>query len=711
MLLNGNGVDEDPAQAAEWFAKAADQGMAESQLTMGDLHAKGHGVVQDNELARYWYEKAASQGNEEAAAKLARLDGADAAEGEIVTLGFLEGPDLMPAAIAEDDNAPPAEPQHEETAVGEPVRLVIWDLDDTFWTGTLSEGGIRAYSEANQDAVIALARRGILSAICSKNDLAPARQVLEQHGLWDYFVFPSIDWAPKAGRVAAIIESAELRVESVLFVDDHPANRAEVTAHLPGIQVADATILPTLLADPRLAGKDDSSLTRLAQYKLLERRNADRQTFEGDNEAFLRASGIRVIIDNDVKENLDRAIELINRTNQLNYTKRRLPDDIDEARAQLVSEISPYYVRADLIRVVDDYGDYGYCGFYRSIGSTLLDFCFSCRVIGIGVETWLYEHLGRPRLHVSGEVVTDLSQPKTVDWITPITTNEPDGERTTPFIPAVRMRGGCVLEALAHYFGLVAGSVTAEINDYRAPIVLHADSSAQLLLSFGEAPARTYGALQQLEYAQGDLASDFLAPAAPGSVLIYAAWADVSMPVYRHKTDGFAVPVDVDIYQDLTRIGRDALAEALGNLTVDEADKERIKSLITVLRATYDYEPTLPIDAALEILQKLFERVPDGARLLVILPHERMKWNETLVPRPVAIEYNKAVRALALGYPFVTLIEMNDVVAGPQDVQTEYDLFDRIVYFRLFQRIIGEIAAKPAGALQRTTQCLSAVEA
>ena len=54
----------------------------------------------------------------------------------------------------------------------EPVRLVIWDLDETFWKGTLTEGGI-TFSPENRDVVIALAERGIISTICSKNDLEP----------------------------------------------------------------------------------------------------------------------------------------------------------------------------------------------------------------------------------------------------------------------------------------------------------------------------------------------------------------------------------------------------------------------------------------------------------------------------------------------------------------------------------------------------------
>jgi predicted enzyme involved in methoxymalonyl-ACP biosynthesis len=54
--------------------------------------------------------------------------------------------------------------------MADPVRLVVRDLDETFWRGTLVEGGIREYERAHHEIVVELARRGILSSLCSKND-------------------------------------------------------------------------------------------------------------------------------------------------------------------------------------------------------------------------------------------------------------------------------------------------------------------------------------------------------------------------------------------------------------------------------------------------------------------------------------------------------------------------------------------------------------
>ena len=69
------------------------------------------------------------------------------------------------------------------------IKLVIWDLDDTLWQGTLSEGDVFPIQERGE-WVQRLARCGILNPICSKNDPAAAAEKLKSLDLWEYFVFP-----------------------------------------------------------------------------------------------------------------------------------------------------------------------------------------------------------------------------------------------------------------------------------------------------------------------------------------------------------------------------------------------------------------------------------------------------------------------------------------------------------------------------------------
>ena len=72
------------------------------------------------------------------------------------------------------------------------IKIIIWDLDDTFWKGTLSEGGVDAIPE-NIELVKTASRHGVINSICSKNTKDETLQRLNEMGVQDYFVFPSID--------------------------------------------------------------------------------------------------------------------------------------------------------------------------------------------------------------------------------------------------------------------------------------------------------------------------------------------------------------------------------------------------------------------------------------------------------------------------------------------------------------------------------------
>lgn len=303
----------------------------------------------------------------------------------------------------------------------EAVRLVIWDLDETFWKGTITEGGVQEDSHFGH-IVEALAKRGIISSICSKNDFDRAREVLERMGVWQYFVFPSINWEPKGARIAHIVEQVQLRAPTILFIDDNPMNLEEAKFVVPGLQVADETIIPTMLDNPLFAGKDDPSMKRLADYRLLETKSEAQEAIGGDTHAFLRDSRIRVELEYDIEKHIDRVIELINRTNQLNFTKIRLPDDQEAARAEVRAMTEGYDCHTGLVRVRDRFGDYGYVGFFlqrKGAGyNSLQHFCFSCRTLGMSVETWIYRQLGRPELTVQGEVISDIfDESNPCDWI------------------------------------------------------------------------------------------------------------------------------------------------------------------------------------------------------------------------------------------------------------------------------------------------------
>ncbi|WP_419809446.1 HAD-IIIC family phosphatase [Sphingomonas sp.] len=264
------------------------------------------------------------------------------------------------------------------------LKLIVWDLDDTLWTGTLADGDVPVLDAGRIAAVRAFNARGVVSAICSKNEHDAARAVLERHGLWDDFVFPRIAFVPKGAAVKRLIEDMQLRPANVLFVDDNPHNLREVEAAAPGIRTVDArspdcdTLLAGLLA--ATTGK-----SRVADYRLLESRVAAREDSAMSDGGFLRDSGICATF-TDRMDNLQfagRIAELINRSNQLNYTQSRTTEAEVAARIQ---DIDYYEVLG--VFVWDRYGYYGLVGVavYAFRTRRLEHFAFSCRIMHMGVE-------------------------------------------------------------------------------------------------------------------------------------------------------------------------------------------------------------------------------------------------------------------------------------------------------------------------------------
>lgn len=278
------------------------------------------------------------------------------------------------------------------------VKLVIWDLDDTFWRGTLAEGDVLAILPEHVEMVRELTRRGIVNSICSKNDPVAARARLEAAGVWEHFVFPRIAFAPKGELIRDIIEQAQLRAENVLFVDDNSLNLEEARYYNPGLQTLDARQLPTLLDLPGLAGKPDGG-QRLAQYRMLEQRASERGQ-ASSNEAFLRESDIRLRIIPTGPADAERVHDLLTRTNQLNFTKVRL------SREEVESLIADSARETAAIAVRDRFGDHGVVGWYCLHQGRLEHFLFSCRIINLGIEQFVYAHLGRPLLEVVGETAS-----------------------------------------------------------------------------------------------------------------------------------------------------------------------------------------------------------------------------------------------------------------------------------------------------------------
>ena len=290
------------------------------------------------------------------------------------------------------------------------IKVVFWDLDDTLWKGTLAENDDVLLLETRVETVKSLNKRGIVNSICSKNNYENAKKKLIEFGVWDSFVFAQIAFCPKGEMIKQALLDMHLRAENALFIDDNDINLREVEFYNPSISVLNVEDIDSLLDNQFLQGKDDSCLSRLIQYKQLEQKLEQRKNYSSNTE-FLRNSNIKISEITVGEDNFDRLVELTERTNQLNFTKNRMNAD------ELQTMLNDCSIKTRLIQVVDNYGDYGLAGFYSIREGRLVHFVFSCRIMNMGVEQYVYQMLGAPEINIVGGVASELSVSPYVDWI------------------------------------------------------------------------------------------------------------------------------------------------------------------------------------------------------------------------------------------------------------------------------------------------------
>ncbi|MCB1057792.1 MAG: HAD-IIIC family phosphatase [Acidobacteria bacterium] len=273
------------------------------------------------------------------------------------------------------------------------IKVLIWDLDNTLWDGTLLEGDDVRPRPGVVETIRTLDQRGILQSVASKNDHGAAWARLEALGLAEFFLYPKIDWSSKAANVEQIVRSINVGMDAVAFIDDQPFERDEVGHSLPEVLTLDATEAATLTERPEFKPRflTDESALRRSMYQADIERNRAEEGFVGPAEEFLAALDMRFTLGPARLEDLQRAEELTVRTNQLNSTGQTYSyEELDELRRS-----SDHLL---LIAGLDDrYGTYG------KIGLALVEtggpvwrlklLLMSCRVMSRGVGTIMLQHI------------------------------------------------------------------------------------------------------------------------------------------------------------------------------------------------------------------------------------------------------------------------------------------------------------------------------
>jgi len=294
---------------------------------------------------------------------------------------------------------------------GRICKALVMDLDNTLWGGVVGEEGIEGIALGSeypgsayldfQRSILDLYHRGVILAVCSKNNEREAMDVLRHHPRMllrpEHFGAIRINWKEKAHNLSEIAAELNVGADALAFVDDNLVECEKVRLALPEVYVIQ---LPSDPARYSLTLRGNPVFERLTLstedhnrncYYATQRRRQELKNNTGSLEEFYRSLRQRVVFADVSSKTLSRVAQLTQKTNQFNLTTRRYREQ------DIVAMLARPEFRIITISVSDRFGDNGIVGVAITIDEgpaceidTLL---LSCRVIGRTIETALLAHL------------------------------------------------------------------------------------------------------------------------------------------------------------------------------------------------------------------------------------------------------------------------------------------------------------------------------
>ncbi len=290
-------------------------------------------------------------------------------------------------------------------------KALVLDLDNTLWGGIVGEDGPdgiklgpdypgNAFVEF-QRALLDLRQRGVILAVCSKNNPADALEVLSRHPAMllrpDHFAATRINWTNKTQNLREIAAELNIDTSALAFVDDDPKERGEIRALMPEVCVIDLPADPAgyvfaLRNAPVFERLEVSAEDKLrGAHYLAEQKRVEFRTNSASLEDYYRSLGIQVEIREVGAAAVARVAQLTQKTNQFNLTTKRYGEQ------QIAGFAAEQGCKVYALSASDRLGEYGLVGV--AIVSQQADTCeldsflMSCRAMGRGIETAFLSHI------------------------------------------------------------------------------------------------------------------------------------------------------------------------------------------------------------------------------------------------------------------------------------------------------------------------------
>lgn len=306
--------------------------------------------------------------------------------------------------------------------LGKNKKCLVLDLDNTLWGGVIGDDGVdglqighetpaaEAYT-AFQEYVLHLKQRGIILAVCSKNEADVARTGFDHPDsvlhVSDFVSFHA-NWEPKNRNIQAIAEEINIGTDSMVFLDDNPAERQLIRDTMPEVAVPEidpVDVFSYIRAiegagyfEPVAISDDDRKRNETYMENKQRQELASSLTSYDD---FLASLQMEAEIDVFQPVYYDRIAQLTNKSNQFNLTTHRYTRAEIEQMAVDEKYITLYG------RLMDKFGDNGLIsvviGEKRGNELHLVLWLMSCRVLKRGMEQVMLDAVAEKAAHAGCE--------------------------------------------------------------------------------------------------------------------------------------------------------------------------------------------------------------------------------------------------------------------------------------------------------------------
>jgi FkbH-like protein len=285
-------------------------------------------------------------------------------------------------------------------------KCLVLDLDNTLWGGVLGEDGVdgiqlggdypgKAYSYW-QRSLLQLAHRGVILAVCSKNNEADVLEAWEKNPAMvlkrEHFSAVRINWQDKATNMRELASELNIGLDSMVFLDDNPAERELIKQMFPEVEVPDFPDKPYRLMPFfkelveryfRIYTVTDEDRQKTEQYRANALRNAEQSRF-ADLDTYLYSLDMSLDVIPADEHNLPRIAQMTQKTNQFNLTTKRYSESDVQQRLDTGWRIY-------CMSVSDRFGDNGITGtiFLKPVDDKTVNIdtlLLSCRILGKGIE-------------------------------------------------------------------------------------------------------------------------------------------------------------------------------------------------------------------------------------------------------------------------------------------------------------------------------------